>query len=114
MATVKSFTDILQSRKLAEFLPLESADMWYEDNGLLIPRLGHMPKERTITEVPCWSLASLLSVLPMIDFTTPQLVGTPKTLYRCMYNDNLKSPACDNAVDACYEIIVYLHEQNLL
>lgn len=31
-----------------------------------------------------------------------------------MYNDNLKSPACDNAVDACYEMVIRLHELNLL
>ena len=29
MAIIKSFTDLEQSRKLAEFLPLESADMMY-------------------------------------------------------------------------------------
>ena len=30
MATIKSFTDIPQSKKLAEFLPLKTADMcWY-------------------------------------------------------------------------------------
>ena len=29
MATIKSYTDIFQSKKLAEILPLESADMWW-------------------------------------------------------------------------------------
>ena len=29
MATIKSYTDISQSKKLAEILPLESADMTY-------------------------------------------------------------------------------------
>ena len=31
MATIKSYTDLKQSKKLAERLPLESADMnWHE------------------------------------------------------------------------------------
>ena len=29
MATIKSFTSLEQSRKLAEILPPESADMWW-------------------------------------------------------------------------------------
>ena len=31
MATIKSFTDLQQSKKLAEILPIESADMYYEE-----------------------------------------------------------------------------------
>ena len=32
MATIKAFTDLEQSKKLAKILPLESADMfWYRD-----------------------------------------------------------------------------------
>lgn len=56
----------------------------------------------------------LLDVLPLIDLTTPQLIGTPKTLYRCIYSDDLKSHAYDNPIDACYEMILKLHELNLL
>ena len=31
---MKSFTDLKQSKKLAEILPLESADMFYRDNRI--------------------------------------------------------------------------------
>lgn len=31
MTTIKRYTDISQSRKLAEILPIESADMYYSD-----------------------------------------------------------------------------------
>ncbi len=39
---MKAFTDVEQSKKLAEILPIESADMYFNDNE------------------PCWSLAALL------------------------------------------------------
>lgn len=63
MATIKSYTDISQSKKLAEILPVESADMWYH------PDLSDYPDyvERcSIYNIPCWSLAALLDVLPEI------------------------------------------------
>lgn len=87
MATIKSYTDLQQSKKLAEFLPLESADMYYQ---YVLPKSGkikHNPKignpvnalkwynkgyttsgKKPITLdeycIPCWSLAALLGVLP--------------------------------------------------
>ena len=134
MTKIKSYTDIEQSKKLAEILPLESADgFWgyhdkwcsesedwegYEDYPNAVPYLEYTRNENEWKEdksdVPCWSLAALFSVLPFEDFTMPQLIGTPKTLYRCMYNDDLKSHAYDNPIDACYEMILKLHELKML
>ena len=118
MATIKSYTDISQSRKLAEILPFESADMYYTKHDTIHANTLYGSCDRQdfyIREyIPCWSLSALLGVLPYIDFTMPQLIGTPKTLYRCMYNDNLKSHAYDNPVDACYEMILKLHELKML
>lgn len=67
MQYIKSYTDIEQSKKLAEFLPIESTDMYYWC-------ADHYPKEDWIIEVGtpdnnyecicAWSLAALLNVLP--------------------------------------------------
>jgi hypothetical protein len=120
MAKIKSYTDLEQSRKLAEFIPCETADFcWGIDYETLHYNSSPYPmpwKDYTVKEyyVPCWSLTALLGVLPLVDFTTPQLIGTPKTLYRCIYSDNLKSHAYDNAVDACVAMIENLHELNLI
>ena len=57
MATIKSYTDLEQSKKLAEILPLESADMMH-DRLIVIPF-----NDGSLT--PCWSLAVLLNVLPL-------------------------------------------------
>lgn len=85
---MKSFTDIEQSKKLAEMLPLESADMHYEyvlprSNKLKhIPSIGnpvealewynkgytHFGKEPLSLKeycIPCWSLAALINALPI-------------------------------------------------
>lgn len=35
MATIKSYTDLEQSKKLAEILPIESADMHYNNVSII-------------------------------------------------------------------------------
>lgn len=81
---MKAFTDIEQSKKLAEILPVENADMHYVRktcdfmgnpvNGEWSnPKYGkpnskyanYMVQNFTSYEkIPCWSLAALLEVLP--------------------------------------------------
>jgi hypothetical protein len=108
---MKAHTDIEQSKKLAEILPTESADMWYEDSGLMIPRLGHIPKDHTDTEVPCWSLAALLSVISIAT------LECTKGLYHCVSYDGkdfIFSKTTDNPIDTCVETILKLHELKML
>lgn len=78
MATIKSYTDISQSKKLAKILPLESADMFHApDAGIVVtePYKLNEDDETFITAykgaIPCWSLAALLSVLPKIHGLKP-------------------------------------------
>ena len=68
MATIKAYTDIEQSKKLAEILPIESADMCYRivaynpnDTHVYQPYCFSSTLE---SDIPCWSLAALYSVLP--------------------------------------------------
>jgi hypothetical protein len=123
---MKAYTDLEQSKKLAEILPLGSADMWYEDSGLMIPRLGHMPKEHSDTEVPCWSLATLYSILPNNKKESTILSRGGWNIepidyidnWWCEYeddnHDNDFTVSADNPVDACVNMIVKLHEQNII
>lgn len=70
MATIKSYTDLEQAKKLKEILPAESADMYYFDN-LPVPKVGYsvevekLYSKTNIDYIPCWSLAALLQVLPL-------------------------------------------------
>ena len=98
MTTIKSFTDFSQSKTLSKILPLESADMRY---GYIAPydfsdRMydgGYdsipYPKDFLIknpnfsadeydAELPCWSLAALLALLPK------EIGRYTKSLY-CIY-----------------------------
>lgn len=119
---MKSYTDIEQSKKLAEILPIESADMCFN-----ISQRSNMPPLMTPYSkfneffnmetpdflIPCWSLAALLGVL-----SYPSLHKTFSG-WRCD-SYNKEGTSCilgepkDNPVDACVEMIIKLHEQKLL
>lgn len=118
MATIKSFTDLEQSKKLAEILPIESADMYYTliDQGLYLEvKQGIEPSK---DDIPCWSLAALLDVLPnklQIALAINDYQGDIKERYAIgSVNSDIYDCYADNPVDACYEIIIRLHELNLL
>ena len=126
MATIKSYTDIEQSKKLAEILPLESSDMYY----FIADNLEKQETNYAIrcgtpivkTDIPCWSLAALLDILPIIekgkDIFNPFIAKTPDNGYYIVYatltKEGNSSAIYDNPVDACYEMILKLHELNLL
>ena len=71
---MKSSTDIEQSKKLAEILLLESADMYmyydrYGDPYFINVSVTHerIKNDKYQHLIPCWSLTALLSVLPRVD-----------------------------------------------
>ena len=119
MATIKSYTDINQSKKLAEILPLESADMRYSPLG---DNMHPWIWTDTFIEkdaVPCWSLAALLNVLSEIkpQVYTPTLFPSEGkwTLQFVKYgHGNICEVTCDNPIDACVTIIKNLHELKML
>lgn len=132
MATIKSYTDLEQSRKLAEILPIESSDMFIADvfleeeqthsyNFHVLTTWGHKNfdelKEREnkfVQFIPCWSLAALLEVLKnkivyggndsKSWFVSYTKKNPTKTIF--IYKEHL--------IDACYEAILELNELNLL
>ena len=117
MTTIKSYTDIEQSKKLAEILPLESADMVYVHTTDLEGDEHYdidFRRNQSLFEddVYAWSLAALLGVIP-----EPDLVqNSGKTwLIRSWINSYPCSVGgYSNPVDACVEMIIKLNELNLL
>ena len=153
---MKSYTDLDQSRKLAGMLSIESADMRY---GYIAPydysdRMydgGYdeipYPKDFLIknpnfsadeydAELPCWSLAALLNLLPNEIITDNRFEchyqihirkydgDDNTTLHQIAYGNNRGSSGSwhdmvntgekESLIDACYEMILKLHELNLL
>lgn len=117
MATIKAYTDIEQSKKLAEILPLESADMkilpFTEREYRIVP-INDISVCGRDDEIYAWSLAELLGVLPEeIKYYAPNLQKEDGK-YSIAYGDDELLCIADNPVDACYEMILKLHELNLL
>lgn len=117
---MKAYTDLEQSKKLAEILPLESADMWFA-NGLVVAKTSEEPKD--IKGIfPCWSLVALLDVLPIIgedkDTANPFIAKTPDgeyyVVYATLYKEIDVSGIHSNPVDACVEMILILNKQKIL
>ena len=128
MATIRAFTTIKQSRKLAEILSLETADMNYWC-GTQIRIGGHRTMDKEL-DVPCWSLAALLSVLPNNEHITTTLSRGGWKIepveyidkWFCEYEDEVDedtscknfSVSADNPIDACVAMIEKLHELKML
>ena len=123
METIKSYTDLEQSRKLAEILPLESADMLYWMGEYITH--SYMEGQHKDEQIPIWSLAALISVLPKeveIDgqrYAPCLFPIQDKWLLKLWYNSNhtITSPIAifsDNPIDACYEMILKLNELKML
>ena len=121
---MKSFTDIEQSKVLAEILPLDSADYFYKycigHYNMIHYRLEMYPYNKGGNknhDIPCWSLAALLDILPLEVSFNKQTDGVD-TYY---YIASCDARYCDvyshrhiNVVDACYEMVTILKERNLL
>ena len=136
MATIKSYTDVSQSKVLAKILPLGSADMIYTMvNGRCTPFIRiETIEEMYEDDVLCWSLAALLGVLPRSITKYIDNEKCQKTFhlnlfrsyyYCCSYSfapsisdddgDNtLYCVGRNNWVDACVAMVEKLHELKML
>jgi hypothetical protein len=127
---MKAYTDKKQSKKLAEILPIESADMdcipSAEDDDDNTLYTAEYKSEVIFDEdcIPCWSIAALLDILPAscdngchcLSLINPN--PDDKTEWLCAYEDCFGDLMfecyADNSIDACYEMILKLHELKLL
>lgn len=137
---MKSYTDLPQSKKLAEILPIESADMRFCFSHRLDGRItGHYPmigREPSLGTIPCWSLAALLQVLPneistgeewynkyQIDIRKYDGVDNT-TWYQIAYGNNRGSSGSwhdmintgerQNLIDCCVDMILLCKEHKWL
>ena len=115
---IKLYTDLEQSKKLTKLLTEESADHFHfishiHTDGPLYEMIRPRSEVDDISKYwPCWSLAALIDVLPEIQRSKPVI---------CLNNNNITYPhmsdlsvKADNLVDACVDMILLLHNRNLL
>ena len=127
---VKSHTDLKQSRKLTEILPLESADMYLQADDpsgeSYSPHFGesfsishNLFSFRKGLTIPCWSLCALFEVLPKEIDAHAKTMGYYDDTYHCDYIDEDGEcigwgegigTTADNLIDAVYEMVINLNK----
>ena len=115
MAIIKSYTSLKQSKKLAEILSLQSADMCYvrayfegKQSDWFV-NLGKPIKSDDV--IPCWSLAALLNVIKPINENTYTIRGTLDGGATISF-DEITSVMFqeEEIIDAVFEMVVWLKE----
>lgn len=116
---MKSYTDLEQSKKLAEILPLESADMFYSRADIALGEIecyaNVLHREEVGDDIPAWSLAALLELVRSFqpNYQSALFVGKENG-YLYMSSIDSTTHEHNNPIDACYELILKLHEQKIL
>lgn len=118
----KICTSIEQGKKLVELgIDISTADMFWADGER--PAIWNN-KDISLEEldIPAWSLSALLEIIPFPHLSWYKYVDGPLN-WNCVSIPKLNSkdisPVVEvrdlpNAIDACYELILKLHDQNLL
>lgn len=132
---MKAYTDLEQSKKLAEILPIETADMCWCNNS--VKGINYTDEyaihTHTVEElrsvfdealngwdkywklIPAWSLAALLSIIPLPSLDNI-IDEDMMSKWSCVawHDKGHTECICSNPIDACVEVIVKLKEKNLL
>ena len=118
---MKNCTDLEQSKKLVEFLPLESADMGWnvfvDDTTRILPIDDwDLVKDGSgnVKFYHAWSLAALLNILRAVSENSVELYYTVGNRWAMeCYALNQKCIE-DEPVDACVAMIEKLNKEELL
>lgn len=126
---IKGYTDLEQSKKLAEILSLKSADMFCADvldmdrthsyNFHILSTWGCNTFEelkdrenKFVHFIPCWSLTALIELLPPVYTLKPMIDLEGNSIYYSGHNTLCTNG--DTLIDACVNMIFKLNEQNLI
>ena len=123
---MKRNTDIEQSKKLIELgIDVNTADMYYP-NRTDIQYQGALPigmkhgNSLLAQEIPAWSLAALLDILSKTAHSIDEDGSVDLCDYKdiewslCLANTSAGLVTANNPVDACYQMIIKLHEIKML
>ena len=127
----KICTSLEQSKKLIELgIDVNSADMYYSRADVALGEMESYPNilhcEEIGDDIPCWSLAALLKVLPIevyieidnvcctLDISRDTLGKWFVSYHNKSYGSSLVTCSSKELIDACHEMIVKLKEKKLL
>ena len=126
---MKFCTSLKQSKQLMKLgIGIRKADMHYWDttDEKMIGKLSYPPNiefdsnfyygtdnGKIYYYIPCWSLSALLEILPKSINNEALFIKPSASLWHIGYQ-NAYTVKADNAIDACYQLIVYLHELKML
>ena len=124
---MKAFSDLEQSKKLAEILPIESADMYWWSSGkrYYIEAMDDGDFNEKEGHIRAWSLAALINIIPQELFDGEYIINITEGIdnkwiitYDHYENRNHSfyglSAGADNLVDTCTNIIIKLKERNII
>ena len=129
---MKGYTDLEQSKVLVKILSSKSADMEYltiKKTGSFVGTVPFVKDDsevensahsNTYNRIACWSLDALLSVLPTLDDRNAEFCKDIRyDKWHVYYHSTatlsiIDTERYDNLIDAVYEMIMKLHELNLL
>ena len=114
----KICTSLEQSQKLIELgIDSKTADMYHAPDANIIVAEPYITKvgDKTFIPaykgaVPAWSLTALLGLIPKSIISTPNPLSTN---YCCRNIEFDMECYADNPVDAAFEMLVWLKENNL-
>lgn len=117
MSKIKAFSDLQQSKKLAKILSPKSADMFYiagKGEPVFIGNKMVAYGEDDYDclggpDVLCWSLASLLAVLPKYEF-----YNFGDTIQLDVYREALATEGDETLLDLVVNMIIHLHKLKML
>ena len=119
---MKAYTDLEQSKKLAEILPIESADMFYRNNGIDVKLMWEHNASKV--KYPCWSLAALLNYLREVDYWPAIIADEYSVEMSVNYYDDAEGTTLhplhkiaveeETFVDAAVNLIIKLKENELI
>lgn len=119
---MKAYTDIEQSKKLVEILPLDSADGYWFKGFPPQPYMVYTKGTPNPGEhIPCWSVVALLNFIKdtcsyfELVYLSSTIDGRANRLENVYRLSTVTHDVYENElIDACYEMIIKLHEQKLL
>ena len=121
MAEYKFFTDTIQSQNLLKMISPSGSDLsfYVDDDGCTnnIPNNYHHDLDHE--HIPSWSLSALIEELPKKIGDYYMILAYYDNVWHCDYmsddGDCKYNDVCaSNPLDACYNMIVRLYEENLM